>query len=1039
METGNNVTSLVNDPDTSETLSFVLSGIPEGIIPYSTNFSNEVLFLGGDKYQVSSNAIETLFIPLPLHKSGNETELFPDLEITTVAQELEGDQASSDPWLIEIQVQPVADPFASWNPGQRINETDLDEGATLGIFLGNNLAPQLTDTDSSEMIVNYTFDFANFITNADVEGVAGGTSFSDLLPFIEGDYVVSGTTITVDADNIGGLYLRAGLFFDSNVDFSIGVSAWLVDGAWIGGTYHTDYRQVTGGNYDVEILGQPDTPTVFGGGPYSGESGYAIAIDTIGGTTTDTDVALGRSQSESTIYYLVEATLNGFSSYAFADAMGNPRGLGGVGNSWLLFESDLPGLHVFFPNRQNGTADFEFTTVVIENDNSAEYGLNTTVFSVSAMARPGDGNNTEMPLVPIVGGATAIGTEDQATTLSMSIMADGSDMTNPVVSVEISDLPGGFTVRNAVFNPLRGVWIASEADVNAGIVEIVPPSPDQHLGDLDSSSAGAAWEFTVEGVASNTVLRSTTGPIPVELRLDPVADGVEFSVSTMSTNEDESFNFVINPTLIDGDSSEEFYGPYIYFSFNFPVTIIGPVGIQQVMAGDIDEFLDLVDMKGFYRLPFSQLSDLEILPVLDLHGPLEATIRAMSQELFDPTNINYQQLSTDTFTINVEAVADLPDITVPSTILTAAQTVAIDLAGEVNVESTDTNFAVSPETMFAVISGVPSGTLFTEGFNNGNAGSPDGSFSWSIPVGDLASLMIEPPTFFAGRMNLTLTGIAREANGDANENSDIFFLDFTPVADDLLTLAENVDLDDAVGVADLTLNVRLDDDTGSTYVGEIAPETVAITFGNVPEGIFFRSPTGGSFSAENGMGGDITFRGTEDQANLIELVATDAVMETTLRTIGMSSVTQDGTDVLASPFDDQFALTIGSATTGTVNTIDQFSGGVGVDLIRPDGMGGPLSGGGGTDIFVFSDLDVGSVTNISDFDGDDQLDVSQILASAGVFNRQLSDIADFVQLSSGTLSVRPDGTGSFDALVSGVGALGTIETAYANGSLVLGA
>ena len=105
-----------------------------------------------------------------------------------------------------------------------------------------------------------------------------------------------------------------------------------------------------------------------------------------------------------------------------------------------------------------------------------------------------------------------------------------------------------------------------------------------------------------------------------------------------------------------------------------------------------------------------------------------------------------------------------------------------------------------------------------------------------------------------------------------------------------------MDVDGVDGVANLTLNVRVTDLTGSDYVGETPPELAVINFGNVPEGVFFRANMGGSFTGNYGMDGIVVFRGTQEEANEIDLVATGVVVALSMEEITIVSYTVDGAD-----------------------------------------------------------------------------------------------------------------------------------------------
>jgi hypothetical protein len=82
----------------------------------------------------------------------------------------------------------------------------------------------------------------------------------------------------------------------------------------------------------VELVGTADIPTVFA----DNITGHRKILINLGGETTDTDVALGREQSES-IYYIVSVIdLGILPGYRFIDANNKAVGFDGGTQSWIL-------------------------------------------------------------------------------------------------------------------------------------------------------------------------------------------------------------------------------------------------------------------------------------------------------------------------------------------------------------------------------------------------------------------------------------------------------------------------------------------------------------------------------------------------------------------------------------------------------------------------------------------------------------------------------------------------------------------------------
>jgi hypothetical protein len=305
-------------------------------------------------------------------------------------------------------------------------------------------------------------------------------------------------------------------------------------------------------------------------------------------------------------------------------------------------------------------------------------------------------------------------------------------------------------------------------------------------------------------------------------------------------------------------------------------------------------------------------------------------------------------------------------------------------------------------------------------------------------------------------MNLTLESFALEtSNGNTATSTTPFTVTVTPVADDVEILARDVSID-ADGDADLDLNVRMFDERGTTP-GEDAPETIEITFSNVPSGIVLGAGSGGAIAD---LGGNTwQFTGTESQANDLKLLPTaGASAGSTI--VSLSAVTIDGADRLATPVTDTFRLTVpqiqagdglDNTLTGSGGTqflfgeagIDTIDGGAGNDVLYGGTGADILTGGAGADTFVWAASDIdGSLDQITDFvlaDGD-ALDLSQVLIG---FDPDTSDINDFLRLSGSgpaTLQVDADGAvggASFQDVVTFADAGQSVDDLRSSSNLIV--
>jgi len=1034
---GGDLDSLLVDSDSSETLSFVIAGLPQGVIPTSSVAG--VTYLGSGTWSITAAAMPTLQLPPVPNFSGENP--YAGVTVRAVTQELDGDEASSAQWPVTITVNPVinsatVDGLSSWGMGVAQTEASAESGTAISLASAANHG--YVDDDGSEAVVSYTFDLSALIADAGIAGrlqdIEGpGADLDDLVAnYISGTftYDAGAGTITVLAANIGGVAIDGTLFLDSNEDFSIPVSALVRDTAIIDGTPMSVDKTETG-TFGVDLIGTADTPTVFASAA-TGSSGAQLPLS-LGGVSTDTDVALGRPLSED-IYYVVAVTNPGTApALGFTDGAGNIVGLDNGDGTWVLTPDELVGLHVTTPHGESGTANMRLTTIAVEND--GDTASNSTTFDITVT--PGAGGPVgETPLPPLVSIGTNSGNEDGSVTLNVTASAAPGDTSNPTVAVMISNLPAGAQIEGARFNPDTGRWVASAAAVNSGAVRIIPP-PD-FSGEMN---------ITIEAVATNASLqRATTGATTVPIAVDPVADGVAIGALPDAGAEDIAVDLNIALAERDIDGSEAIGGD-VYVRLSNGATLVG--GYPVVGAGDSDATIDGTSLVGFYRVPASAVAGLQMQPAAHWHGTVTVEVAAYSTEPVDPTpDADNTQLDVHAFAVTVAAVADAPAVTAPVSVAGNEDT-AIAIAG-LSAALVDTNATNGAEVLSVKISGVPAGSRFSAGSNNGDG-------SWTIPVAALPTLQITPPLHYSGTMTLTLTAIALElANGDEAQSSVAFNVVVAPKADAVEILAENVAVDSS-GSAALELNVRMADGNG-THPGENPPESIQITFTAVPTGVSLVAGGGGSFA--NPTPGTWVFTGTEAEANAIEAnVGATATGGT--YTVQLSAVTLDGADTLATAVTDTFQLAVPQVMTGdgVANTLtggagtqilfglggaDTLNGGADADRIVGGSGADILTGGGGADRFGYGAGDLGTgVDTITDFangPGGDAIDVAALLSG---FDPGSSVLSDFVQVTqaAGNSTIRIDSNGggdSFQDLVILQGVTGLdVNTMRTNGNLIV--
>jgi large repetitive protein len=841
---GANVIATLVDTDGSETLYYVISGLPVGIVP------SRGTYIGGE-WQISASDMPFVTIASPANFSGNYVTAFaPGLSVRAVTQENDGNEAVTN-ITVNITITPVIDSF-SWSPSVTLAE---ESAITLSAAAFGGTLP---DSDGSEQITSYTFNLNGIVAAAQIGGIVGSTA-NFITNYVTGPFTNNGNgTITVTAANMGLVSFSNTAFHDSNVNFTIPVSARIQesDGSF----------QIVNSTFAISIDGVADVPTVFAGS-VSGTAGSLIALNPtgvqFGGVSTDTDVALGRSQSER-IYYIVSGLqTNPAVELALTNSSGQIVGLDNGDGTWYLEPADLVGLQILTRPGSSGTVNMTLTTIAVEND-SGSRAQSATNASFSVTVVPGGGGGGPMPLLPVVSIGLSSANEDGSILVNVNAQAAPGDPTNPTVTVLFSNVPAGFTLVGATFNPTTGRWIATAADVNAGLVSLRPPA------DWSGSLTGVNT-MQVEAIAVNSFLnRVSTGLVAAPITVTPDADGPAFSANPAAGIEDQAIalNLSVTPRDTDASSPE--------FVVN-PIVITVPAGTS-LSAG--------TNMGGnVWNLTTAQLVGLSLVPPLNYHGPLAVTVQATTQDVNGDT-----QAGSTTLNLNVAARADIPNATASN--VTGTEDTSIALTG-LSASLVDTD---GSEVLSVKISGVPVGAIFNAGGNNGDG-------TWTIPVAALATLSITPPPQYSGLINLTLIAYALEtSNGNTNLRSVPFTVSVAPSADivilDPLPLTT---LEEASAV--MPLRVLLDDRL-ATIPGENPPELVEITFTGLPAG----ASLSGAGTIINLGGGSWRFTGSETQANAITFVPPANYSGTF--TVGMSAVSIDGASRLAVPATDSFLITV---------------------------------------------------------------------------------------------------------------------------------
>ena len=656
------------DTDTSESISYVITGVPQG-----ASLSSGV-FIGDGRWSVGEADMPSLTVTPPQDYSGTF-----ELGVSVVVQENDGRESRQD-YTLPVTVDPVID-----QPDRGGLSGPASYGTTEGLedtAIALNIDPGLTDTDGSETVLW-----------AEISGVPAGATLS------------AGTE---DPDSPGVFRISpedfAGLTItppeNSDVDFDLNVRAMIqeIDGS----------TAISEGPLHVVVHADADAPIL------TSESLLGLVNLGMDASLTDTD----GSESLSFI-------ISGLLGVAIAPSAGINLG----GGSYLVTEDQLTNLSFHSDSLAAGTTLLSTVHAISTEAENGDTATNSGSFliQVSASVDVDGGGSTTDPganghqlghgrgnrqgqgvahglhksdptttdpgtvvdgsiigTPPSLEVAPPTGSEDQA--FGVSITPDFGTG-GSLYGVIISDLPEGARPNIGFYNPVDDQWIiAGDDSALLQTLEITPP--EDYAGPLDFTVTLA--KTGEDGLTQET---STT----VTAVLDPVADGPRVGLGNPSGTEDTPLDIDLRVVATDADGSEQIVS-----------VVIGGLPEGASLTG----VTDLGD--GRYEADPANLDHVRFIPPADAHGEFSFTVETVMQE---------SDGSQSTFSRSL-GVTIAPEVD-PATLTTASASGLEDgaIALTVGAELSDTD---GSETLSVTISDVPADALFSAGSNNG-----DGSWTFT--------------------------------------------------------------------------------------------------------------------------------------------------------------------------------------------------------------------------------------------------------------------------------------------------------------------
>jgi Ca2+-binding RTX toxin-like protein len=846
-----NISAALGDADQSETLSVVISGVPDGAA-LSAGTDN-----GDGTWTLTAADLSGLTLTPPANSDA-------DFQLSVTATATEGDTTAASTSTFTVDVTGVAD-TPTLEIGRASDSVSvenlggtsvayknvfgfyrIDENGqpTEGGIIWANAKDHLGETATVDGLdaenVGFFIIPNGFATN---EGLTDGMSVSFQQDAAGRWVVVGGDGDVILGDGYANAFFTDPALNPDGKDHEI-------DSAAAGTMNWEDLRNLGDADYnDVNLNVDFDTTS---DADSRGLEDKAIRLD-IGAGLTDTD------GSESLAIVISDvppgATLSA----------GSDNGDG----TWTLTASDLDGLTITPPADSNEDFTLTVTAIATENDGDTASVVATLSVDVVGVAD-----------VPTVTVTDVTGAEDTAIPLDLTAGltdVDGSE----ILSLTVSGVPVGATLSAGTDNG-DGSWTLA-ADQLTGLT-ITPPTDYSGSFDLsvtatatendgDTASAAASFTVTVNPVADGPSLAAEDVAgledhwIPLDISAAAMGEGEVVSLTLTNLPEGATLNagtqnpdgsWTLTPTQLDGlavlppaNSNDDFTLNVVATSTDgsstasvettFDVVVTGVADTPTVTVadvtggedtaipldlsaglGDLDgsETLSLVigglpdgatlsagtdNGDGTWTLTAEQLGDLTLTPPENYGGSFDLSVTATATE-----NDGDTASVAASFTVTVEGGADAPTLTVTSAAGLEDNAIALDIAATL----TDAD-----ESLGIVIAGVPEGASLSAGTDNGDG-------TWTLTADQLGGLTVTPPADSNEDFELTVTATSTDGNGTASTVATLAVA-VAGVAD--MPTVTVTDVSGGVGdTLPLDISAALDDLDGS--------EVLSVTLGGLPDG-----------------------------------------------------------------------------------------------------------------------------------------------------------------------------------------------------------
>ncbi|MFV3073750.1 beta strand repeat-containing protein, partial [Niveispirillum fermenti] len=452
-------------------------------------------------------------------------------------------------------------------------------------------------------------------------------------------------------------------------------------------------------------------------------------------------------------------------SYVLSGIPNGARLSAGVNNgngSWTVQPGQLAGLTITPPLSFSGSLPITVTAQSQTADGSMASLSKVLTVTVASEVLP---VLTGLLLNPVKG------LEDSAITIGTSLV---SLNLLGALSITIGGVPAGATLSAGTKNG-DGTWTVSQGLLST--LKITPPAND-------SSDFQLGISVKVLGITTQIGL--------LNVNVEGVADLPTVTFSAPVGVEDQPLALSIGGVLGDLDGSEV---------LSFVVKGL-PAGAS-LSAGSYNA------ATGDWVLSAAQVVGLKLNPPANFSGTLNFQVGGVASELEGNFNLNLRNVS-----VTIAPVTDTPILTLAKAAGNEDNAIALNIGLALGDKDGSESFTSIQVT------GVPAGATLNHGTNLGNG-------VWSLTMADLSGLTVTPPAHFSGTLTLGVSATAQDGTATPVTVSGNLSVAVAGVADTPSLNVGALTVQSGASVA-LGINSALIDTSGS--------EQLSVTIGNLPAG-----------------------------------------------------------------------------------------------------------------------------------------------------------------------------------------------------------